>query len=66
MYTWLYVYLPNLYEKSLTAEWRPIGLLDVEAPTFFVDSWLTESSEIVTLTYRPPVTPRKIPDGHSS
>jgi hypothetical protein len=44
--------------------WRPIGLWDVKVPTFFLDSWFTDSGEVVSLVRRPPFTPRKIPGTH--
>jgi hypothetical protein len=40
-------------------KWKPIGLWDVEAPTFSLDNRLTDGSE-VSLTHRPPLTFRKI------
>jgi hypothetical protein len=27
--------------------WRPIGLLDVEAPTFFLDNRLTDGGKVI-------------------
>jgi hypothetical protein len=43
---------------------RPKGLLDVKAPTFFLNNRLTDGGEVVSLTHRPPFTPRKIPGTH--
>jgi hypothetical protein len=42
---------------------RPLGLREVEAPTFS-DIWLTDGSKIVSPKRRPLFTPRKIPDTH--
>jgi hypothetical protein len=39
--------------------WRPIGLWDVEAPTFSPDIRLTDGSKVVSLTHRPPLTPQE-------
>jgi hypothetical protein len=30
----------------------------------FLDNWLTDVGEVVSLTHRPPFTPRKIPGSH--
>jgi hypothetical protein len=54
-----------------------IGLSDVEAPTFSLDSRLIDGGEVVSLTRRPSFTPRKFsrtqfcwrlsrPQGHST
>jgi hypothetical protein len=43
---------------------RPVGLWDVEAPTFSLDNRLTEGGEVVRHMRRPPFTPRKIPGTH--
>jgi hypothetical protein len=48
---------------SLYRPWRPLGLREVEAPTF-TDIWLTVGGKIVSLTHRPLFTPRKIPGTH--
>jgi hypothetical protein len=39
--------------------WRPIGLWDVEAPTFSLDMRLTDGANIVSLTRRLPFTPHE-------
>jgi hypothetical protein len=39
--------------------WRPIGLWDVETPTFSLDNRLTDGGEIVSLTSRPSFTPQE-------
>jgi hypothetical protein len=39
--------------------WRPIGLWDVEAPTFSLDNRLTDGGEVVSLTRRPPLYPQE-------
>jgi hypothetical protein len=44
--------------------WRPIGLWDVEAPTFSLDILFTDSGKVVSLMRRPPFTHRKIPGTH--
>jgi hypothetical protein len=36
--------------------WRPIGLWDVEAPTFSLDNRLTHGDEVISLTRLPPFT----------
>jgi hypothetical protein len=43
--------------------WRPIGLWDVEAPTFSLGSRFSDGGD-VSLTLRPLFTPRKIPGTH--
>jgi hypothetical protein len=43
--------------------WRPIGLWDVEAPTF-QDNRFTDDGEIVSLRRRPHFSSRKIPSAH--
>jgi hypothetical protein len=50
--------LYNLYlYKIWIREWRPIGLWDVEAPTFCLCSRLTNCGKNVSPTRRPPYTP---------
>jgi hypothetical protein len=39
--------------------WRPIGLWDVEDPTFSLDNRHTDGDEVVSLTPRPPFTPQE-------
>jgi hypothetical protein len=48
---------------SLHRKWRPLGLREVEAPTFS-DIRLIDGSKVVSPTRRPLSTPRKIPDTH--
>jgi hypothetical protein len=48
---------------SVTDREGPIGLWDIEAPTFCLDNRLTDGGE-VSLTRRPPFTLRKIPGTH--
>jgi hypothetical protein len=43
---------------SLYRPWRPLGLREVEAPTFS-DIRLTDGGEVVSLTRRPPFTPQE-------
>jgi hypothetical protein len=43
---------------------RLTGLWDVEALTVSLDNRLTDSCEVVSLTRRPPFTPRNIPGTH--
>jgi hypothetical protein len=43
--------------------WRPLGLREVEAPTFS-DIRLIDSGKVVSPTRRPLFTPRKIPGTH--
>jgi hypothetical protein len=38
---------------------RPIGLWDVEAPTFSLDNRLTDGGKVVSLTRWPPFTPQE-------
>jgi hypothetical protein len=45
---------------SLQRPWRPLGLREVEAPTFS-DIRLTDGGKVVSPTRRPLFTPRKIP-----
>jgi hypothetical protein len=53
-----------LVTVSCNRPWRPIGLWDVEAPTFSLDSRFTDGCEVVSLALRPPFTPKKIPGTH--
>jgi hypothetical protein len=39
--------------------WRPIGLWDVEAPTFSIDSRFTDGGKVVSPTRRTPFIPHK-------
>jgi hypothetical protein len=48
---------------SLYRPWRPLGLWEVEVPTFS-DIQLTDNDKVVSLMRRPPFTPRKIPSTH--
>jgi hypothetical protein len=48
---------------SLYRPWRPLGLREVEAPTFS-DIRLTNGGKVVSPTRRPLFTPRKIPGTH--
>jgi hypothetical protein len=48
---------------SLYRPWKPLGLREVEAPTFS-DILLVDGGKIVSPTRRPPFTPRKIPGTH--
>jgi hypothetical protein len=43
--------------------WRPLGLREVEAPTFS-DIGLIDGGKVVSPTRRPLFTPRKIPGTH--
>jgi hypothetical protein len=45
---------------SLSRPWRPLGLREVEAPTFS-DIRLTDGDKLVSLTRWPLLTPRNIP-----
>jgi hypothetical protein len=50
-------------KNPCNSPWRPLGLLDVEAPTFSRQTthrW----REVVSLKCRPPFTPRNIPGTH--
>jgi hypothetical protein len=56
----------NVYSKvklSLYRLWRPLGLREVEAPTFS-DIRLTEGGKVVGPTLRLLFTPKKIPGIH--
>jgi hypothetical protein len=44
------------YSYPCNRLWRPIGLWDVEAPTFSLDNWFTDGGKVVSLTHRPPFT----------
>jgi hypothetical protein len=61
-----YNHCNNGKKKSYTRNrpWRPIRLWDVEAPTFSLDSRLTDGGKVVSLMRRPPFNPRKIPGTH--
>jgi hypothetical protein len=48
---------------SLYRPWRPLGLLELEAPTFS-DIRFIDGGEVVSLTRRPLFTPRKISGTH--
>jgi hypothetical protein len=50
-------------ELSLYRPWRPLGLPEVEAPTFS-DIRLADGGKVVSPTRRPLFTPRKIPATH--
>jgi hypothetical protein len=54
--------LVALVKLSLYRPWRPLGLREVEAPTFS-DIRLTDGGK-VSPTRRPLFTPRKIPGTH--
>jgi hypothetical protein len=47
--------------NDMNRPWRPLGLREVEAPTFS-DIRLIDGGKIVSPTRRPLFTPRKIPD----
>jgi hypothetical protein len=51
-------------DNPCSRPWRPIGLWDVEAPTFSLDSRLTDGGAVVSLTRRSLFIPRKIPGTH--
>jgi hypothetical protein len=70
-------HIPKRQSYPCNRPWRPIGLWDVEASKFSLDSRFTDGAEIVSLTRRQPFTPRKIsgihfclrlsrPQGHSA
>jgi hypothetical protein len=48
---------------SLYRSWRPLGLREVEAPTF-LDIHFTDGFKVVSPTRRPLFTPRKFPSTH--
>jgi hypothetical protein len=48
---------------SLYRPWRPLGLREVEAPTF-LDIRLTDGGKVLSPTRQPLFTPRKIPGTH--
>jgi hypothetical protein len=52
-------------ELSLYRPRRPLGLREVEAPTF-TDTRLIDGGEVVSPTHRPLFTPTKIPGPHFS
>jgi hypothetical protein len=60
----LKVYDQGKVKLSLYRPWRPIGLREVEAPTFSLDSRLKDGGKVVNPTRRPLFTPRKIPGTH--
>jgi hypothetical protein len=53
-----------LYSKSYLCNrpWKPTGWWDVEVPTFSLDNRHIDGGEVISLTRRPPFTPRRIPD----
>jgi hypothetical protein len=58
--TILIIYIGKVKVKlSLYRPWSPLGLLEVQAPTFS-DILLTDDGEVIGLTSRPLFTPRKI------
>jgi hypothetical protein len=44
---------------SYNRPWRPIGLWDVEAPTFSLGNRLRDGDEFLSLTRRPPFSPQE-------
>jgi hypothetical protein len=50
---------------SLYRLWTPLGLREVETPTFS-DIWLIDGGKVVSPMRRPVFTPRKIPGTHFS
>jgi hypothetical protein len=55
--------LPVKVKLSPYRPWRPLGLREVEVPTFS-DIRLIDGGKVVSPTSRPPFTPRKIPSTH--
>jgi hypothetical protein len=56
-----YVFMVKVKIKlSLYRPLRPLGLQEVEAPTFS-DIRFTDGGEVVSPTRRQPITPRKVP-----
>jgi hypothetical protein len=63
-----YMYIKSKVGKiklSLYLPWRPLGLREVEAPTFS-DIRLIDGGKVVSPMLRPLFTPRKIPGSHFS
>jgi hypothetical protein len=60
IFTYVMVLKVNL---SLYRPWRPLGLREVEAPTFS-DIRFVDGGKVVSPTPRPLFTPRKIPGIH--
>jgi hypothetical protein len=56
--------LPSKVKLSLYRPWRPLGLLDVEAPTFSDVRPTDGVGKVVSPTRRPLFSPRKIPGTH--
>jgi hypothetical protein len=56
-------YLERKVKLSLYRPWRPLGLREVEAPTFS-DIRLIDGGKVVSPTRRPFFTSRKIPGTH--
>jgi hypothetical protein len=53
-------YIPdNCNKKKGNRPWRPIGLQDVEAPTFCLDNRLTHGGKVVSPTRQPPFIPQE-------
>jgi hypothetical protein len=63
---WLNSDIFYLYKISYPCNrpWRPIGLWDAEAPTFSLDSRLTDGGKVVSLMRRPHFTSKKIRGTH--
>jgi hypothetical protein len=53
----------NIGKDFPVQAWRPLGLREVEAPTF-LDIRLIDGGKVVNPTSRLLFTPRKIPDTH--
>jgi hypothetical protein len=56
-------YQESKVKLSLYGPWRPLGLREVEAPTFS-DIRLIDVGNVVSPTRRPRFTPRNIPGTH--
>jgi hypothetical protein len=62
-YKMLVVVKKKKVKLPLYRPWRPLGLREVEAPTFS-DIWHIDGGKVVSPTRRPLFTPRKIPGTH--
>jgi hypothetical protein len=59
--TWLWKKQNNITVCNQSSKgnrpWRPMGLWDISAPTFSLDSQLTDGGKVVSLTRQLPLTP---------
>jgi hypothetical protein len=59
----IYKYIGKVKAIPVTGREGIMGCETLRLP-HFLDNRLTDGGEVVSLTHRPPFTPRKIPDTH--